>query len=104
VGIAVNASIVLIDAANHRLEDGMSVIHAAVYAARRRVVPVIITTTTTIGGLIWLALGVGGKSLIWGPLAAAIVWGLTISTALTLFVMPLLFSLVMKRSAKLVLN
>ncbi|MDP2248447.1 MAG: efflux RND transporter permease subunit, partial [Nitrosomonadales bacterium] len=86
VGIAVNASIVLIDAANNRLANGMSVIHAAVYAARRRVVPVIITTTTTIGGLIWLALGVGGKSLIWGPLAAAIVWGLTISTALTLFV------------------
>lgn len=97
VGIAVNASIVLIDAANTRLRSGMSVIHAAIYAARRRVVPVLITTTTTIGGLIWLALGVGGKSLIWGPLAAAIVWGLTISTALTLFVMPLLYSLTMRR-------
>jgi len=99
VGISVNAAIVLIDAANSRRKQGMSIIHSAVYAARRRVVPIIITTTTTIGGLMSLALGVGGKSLIWGPVASAIVWGLTISTVLTLFVMPLLYVLVMKPHA-----
>ncbi|MDZ4202928.1 MAG: efflux RND transporter permease subunit [Gallionella sp.] len=96
VGIAVNSAIVLIDAANQRRADGMSIIHAAVYAARRRVVPILITTTTTIGGLISLALGLGGKSLIWGPVASAIVFGLSISTVLTLFVVPLLYVLVMK--------
>ncbi|MBK9161499.1 MAG: efflux RND transporter permease subunit [Nitrosomonadales bacterium] len=96
VGIAVNSAIVLIDAANQRRADGMSIIHAAVYAARRRVVPILITTTTTIGGLLSLALGLGGKSLIWGPVASAIVFGLSISTVLTLFVMPLLYVVVMK--------
>ncbi len=96
-GIAVNAAIVLIDAANQRLRAGMSVLHAAVYAARRRVVPILITTSTTIGGLLALALGLGGKSLIWGPVASAIVWGLTVSTALTLFVVPLLYRLFMGR-------
>lgn len=96
-GIAVNAAIVLIDAANDRLRAGMSVLHAAVYAARRRVVPILITTTTTIGGLLSLALGLGGKSLIWGPVASAIVWGLAVSTALTLFVIPLMYRVFMGR-------
>jgi multidrug efflux pump subunit AcrB len=96
-GIAVNSAIVLIDAANQRRRAGMGVLHAAVYAARRRVVPILITTSTTIGGLLSLALGLGGKSLIWGPVASAIVWGLTVSTALTLFVVPLLYRLFMRR-------
>jgi len=90
-GIAVNAAIVMIDAANSRMQAGMSVLHAAVYAARRRVVPIIITSVTTIGGLFSLAIGLGGKSLIWGPMAASIVWGLGFATVLTLFVIPLLF-------------
>ena len=94
-GIAVNASIVLIDAANARLQAGMSLIHATLYAARRRVVPIIITTATTIGGLFSLAVGLGGKSLIWGPMAASLVWGLLVASTLTLFTMPTLFRLAM---------
>lgn len=66
----------------------MSVLHAAVYAARQRVVPILITSVTTIGGLFSLAFGLAGKSLLWGPVAQAIVWGLAISTVLTLFVIP----------------
>ncbi|MFZ5556251.1 MAG: efflux RND transporter permease subunit [Pseudomonadota bacterium] len=96
-GVAVNAAIVLIDAANRRLKDGMSVLHAAVYAARRRVVPIVITTTTTIAGLFSLAFGLGGKSLVWGPVAASIVWGLGFATALTLFVVPMLYWAFMRR-------
>lgn len=96
-GIAVNAAIVLIDAANRRRAAGMSALHAIVYAARRRVVPILITTSTTIGGLLALALGLGGKSLLWGPVAVAIVWGLAVSTLLTLFVIPLLYRFFMGR-------
>ncbi len=95
-GIAVNSSIVLIDAANARLHAGMSLIHATLYAARRRVVPILITTATTIGGLFSLAVGLGGKSLIWGPMAASLVWGLLVATTLTLFTMPTLFRLAMQ--------
>ena len=97
-GIAVNAAIVMIDAANRRLEAGMSVLHAAVYAARRRVIPIIITSLTTIAGLFSLATGLGGQSLLWGPVASAIVWGLAFSTVLTLFVTPLLYRTFMTRS------
>ena len=90
-GIAVNSAIVLIDAANVRMALGMGTVHALIQAARRRVVPILITTTTTIGGLFSLAFGLGGQSLLWGPVAASIVWGLALSTLLTLFVVPLLF-------------
>jgi multidrug efflux pump subunit AcrB len=97
-GIAVNAAIVLISAGNHRLAAGMSVLHATVYAARRRVIPILITSLTTVAGLFSLATGLGGKSLIWGPVATAIVWGLIFSTVLTLIVIPLLYRLFMDRS------
>lgn len=97
-GIAVNSAIVLIDAANERRRSGMSALHAGIYAARRRVVPILITTSTTIGGLLSLAIGLGGKSLIWGPVASAIVWGLTVSATLTLFVIPLLYRVFMRGS------
>lgn len=90
-GIAVNAAIVLISAANERLKIGMSITHATIYAARRRIIPILITTLTTIAGLSSLALGLGGESLIWGPVATAIVWGLAFSSLLTLFAIPLLF-------------
>ncbi len=96
-GIAVNSAIVLIDAANRRLAAGMSVLHAIVYAARRRVIPILLTSTTTIGGLLSLAVGLGGKSLLWGPVASAIVWGLSVSTLLTLFVVPLVYWTFMRR-------
>ncbi len=99
-GIVVNSAIVLIDAANERLKAGMSVLHAAIYAARRRVVPIIITTSTTVGGLFSLAAGIGGYSLLWGPVAGAIVWGLGVATVLTLFVMPVLYIACMSGSVR----
>jgi len=99
-GISVNAAIVMIDAANNRLTAGMSVLHATIYAARRRVVPIVITSLTTIAGLFSLATGLGGKSLLWGPVASAIVWGLAFSTLLTLFVIPLIYSTFMRRNKR----
>lgn len=98
-GIAVNSAIVLISAANDRLRAGMSLRHATLYAGRRRVVPIVITVMTTIAGLFSLAAGLGGKSLIWGPVATAIVWGLGFSSVLTLFVVPILYYLTGRRRA-----
>lgn len=103
-GIAVNSAIVLISAANDRLGKGMSLLHATLYAARRRVIPILITSLTTVAGLFSLATGLGGKSLVWGPVATAIVWGLAFSTVLTLFVIPLIYRLSMGRSPRVVHN
>lgn len=99
-GISVNSAIVLISAANARLGAGMSLLHATVYAARRRVIPILITSLTTIAGLFSLAAGLAGKSLVWGPVATAIVSGLAVSTMLTLFVIPLMFRSFMGRSPR----
>ena len=96
-GIAVNAAIVLISTANAKLQRGMNVLHATLYAARRRVIPILITSLTTIAGLFSLATGLGGKSLVWGPVATAITWGLAFSTVLTLIVIPVLYQLFMQR-------
>jgi multidrug efflux pump subunit AcrB len=95
-GIAVNAAIVLIDAANTRINAGMRPLHAIMYAARRRVIPILMTTLTTIAGLFSLATGLGGKSLLWGPVAASMVFGLFVATILTLFLVPVLFRAFMR--------
>lgn len=98
-GIAVNSAIVLIAAANDRLQRGMGLLHAVVYAARRRLLPILITAFTTMAGLMGLALGIGGDSLMFGPVATAIVWGISVSTVLTLFTIPLLYRLLVRRKA-----
>lgn len=95
-GIAVNGAIVLIDAANKRIRSGKRPLHATIYASRRRVVPILMTTTTTIAGLFSLAAGLGGKSLLWGPVASSIVFGLAFSSFLTLFMIPVLYRQFMK--------
>ena len=95
-GIAVNAAIVLIDAANARINAGMRPLHAVMYAARRRVIPILMTAMTTIAGLFSLATGLGGKSLLWGPVAVSMVFGLFVATILTLFLLPVLFRTFMR--------
>ncbi len=99
-GIAVNSAIVLVAAANDRIAAGMSALHATLYASRRRLVPILITSSTTIAGLFSLAVGLGGKSLIWGPVASSIVWGLGFSTVLTLLATPLLLKTTLRARVK----
>lgn len=90
-GIAANDSIVLIAAANRIRGRNNSAAFAIAHAAKRRFLPIVITSATTIAGLFSLAVGLGGASLMWGPVATAIVWGLAFSTVLTLFVVPALY-------------
>ena len=96
-GVAVNASIVLVSAGEDRLARAQPPLAAAFYAGRRRLVPILITTLTVIGGLVSLAFGWGGNSLLWGPLASSIIWGLAVATPLTLFVTPLMHGWLMRK-------
>jgi multidrug efflux pump subunit AcrB len=98
-GVAVASAIVLIDAANERLRAGMNPLHATFHAARRRLVPILITSFADVAGALPLAAGWGGKSLIWSPLASAIVWGRGIATILTLFLIPTLYYFLVKERA-----
>ena len=97
VGIVVNNSIILVDYINVLRRRGVKLKEALVTAAETRLTPIFLTALTTIAGLFSLATGLGGQSLIWGPVATAIVWGLAFSTVLTLVVVPSLYSLVEHR-------
>lgn len=92
-GIVVNDSIVLIDFINRYRRNGSSRWRAILRGAGVRLRPILLTTITTVCGLIPMAIGLGGKSPIWMPLASTIIFGLTFATLLTLFVMPALYAI-----------
>jgi multidrug efflux pump subunit AcrB len=93
-GIVVNDSIVLVDFINARRRAGVSKWRAIIEGGRLRMRPILLTTITTIVGLLPMAIGLGGQSETWMPLANTIIWGLAMSTLLTLFIIPALYAIV----------
>nr|MBC8228245.1 efflux RND transporter permease subunit [bacterium] len=92
-GIVVNDSIVLIDFINMRRRAGVRKWRAIMEGGRLRLRPILLTTITTIVGLFPMAIGLGGQSEMWMPLANTIIWGLGMATLLTLFVVPALYAI-----------
>ncbi len=90
-GIVVNDSLVLVEFINRHRRRNHNIFSSIVRACKLRLRPIVLTSVTTIGGLIPMALGIGGKSPLWSPLANAIIFGLTTSTFLTLFIVPLVY-------------
>ena len=89
LGIVVNNAIVLVDTINlMRREEGMAVRDAVLQAARMRLRPILMTTLTTLLGMLPLAIGAGAGGEIQASLARAVVGGLTVSTLITLVVIP----------------
>ncbi len=91
IGIAVSNGILLVDDANRRLGDGTDKVDAIVAAARSRFVPIAMTSLATVIGLIPTALALEHGSESNQPLALAVVGGLTSSTFLSLFLVPVMF-------------
>jgi multidrug efflux pump subunit AcrB len=90
-GIVINNAIVLIDRIGiEREQNGLEPAAAVLEAAQRRLRPILLTTATTVGGLLPLWLGGGA---MWEAMAVAIIFGLVFATALTLGVVPILYSL-----------
>ena len=96
VGIVVNNAIVLIDYANQRRQHDahITALAAAQEAAAVRFRPIVMTTATTVLGLLPMALGLGNGAELRAPLAITVIGGLVVGALLTLFVMPLAYSLV----------
>ena len=91
-GIVVNDAIILITFINDR-RKGTALTkeeyrQSIIDAGKLRLRPILLTSLTTISGLIPLAFGIGGMSETWSPLANVILFGLLISTILTLFIIP----------------
>lgn len=91
IGIVVKNGIVLIDYTNLCRERGLSAISATTKAARSRLRPVLMTTLTTILGMIPMAVSHGEGSAMWRPLGISVIGGLTVSTILTLILVPTLY-------------
>jgi len=98
VGIAVSNGILLIDHARTRLDEGLDKRSAILEAARVRFVPIAMTSLATVIGLIPTAIGLDRGAEANRPLALAVVGGLTSSTLLSLFLVPVIFMALAKRT------
>jgi multidrug efflux pump subunit AcrB len=97
VGMVVSNSILIVEF-THRLEnDGMPTLDAVVAACRIRLRPILMTSLATVIGLVPMALKLGTGSEAYAPLARAIIGGLTVSVALTVFLVPAAYLLVYGR-------
>ncbi len=92
-GIVVNNAIVLVDLINQLRTAGASRYDAIVEAGRLRLRPILMTTATTTLGLLPMALGFGDGAEVRAPMAITVIGGLVLSTALTLIVIPVVYSL-----------
>ena len=88
IGLVVKNGIVLLDFAEHRRAEGLSVDEAVRMAAHTRLRPILMTTLCTLFGLLPLALGLGAGAELQKPLALAVIGGLTLSTLVTLYLVP----------------
>ena len=91
LGIVVKNGIVLIDYTILCQERGMSVRESSVTAARSRLRPILMTTLTTVCGMLPMAWGRGEGSEMWNGLGVTVAWGLSISTLITLVIIPVLY-------------
>ncbi|RTR39469.1 efflux RND transporter permease subunit [Shewanella canadensis] len=99
-GIVVNNAIVLVDRINQLRQEGRDKMDAISEAAKSRLRPIIMTTLTTALGLSPMALGLGDGSEVRAPMAITVIFGLTLSTLLTLVVIPVLYALFDRKEFK----
>ena len=100
IGIVVKNGIVLIDYLILLRERGMGILDAAVAAARSRLRPILMTTLTTVLGMIPMAVGTGEGSEMWKSLGITVAWGLSISTVVTLILIPTIYCVFATRQEK----
>lgn len=96
VGIVVNNGIILVDYTNLLLDRGLKMHDACLEAGSSRLRPVLMTTLTTILGMLPMCFASSGSAGMVQPIGVAVVGGLTSSTFITLFFIPVLYSLIMK--------
>ena len=100
VGIVVNNGIILVDQTNLLVKRGTPVLEACESAGASRLRPVLMTTLTTILGMIPMAFFGDANSSMTQPIGLCIIGGLTSSTIVTLFIIPVLYSLFNKKLDK----
>ena len=97
VGIVVSNGVLLVEYINELRRHGLGLHEAVMRAGRTRLRPIIMTSLTTVVGLLPMALGIDVGSEANAPLARAVIGGLTISTVLTLVLIPTLYVMLEER-------
>ena len=97
LGIVVSNGVLLVDYTNVLRRRGLPLRQAVVTAARTRLRPILMTSLATVVGLFPMALGLGTGGETNAPLARAVVGGLTVSTLLTLFLVPTVYMILEER-------
>ena len=97
LGIVVSNGVLLVDYTNVLRRRGLDLATAVVTASRTRLRPILMTSLATVVGLMPMALGLGTGSETNAPLARAVVGGLTVSTILTLFLVPTVYTMLEER-------
>jgi len=100
VGIVTKNGIVMVDYMNLLVERGSSVFEAVIAGGKSRLRPVLMTSFTTVLGMVPMAIGSGAGSETWQPMGIAVIGGLTFSTILTLFVVPVLYAIMVNRALR----
>ncbi|MDH3254279.1 MAG: efflux RND transporter permease subunit, partial [Acidobacteriota bacterium] len=96
-GIVVNNAIILVDYTNQLRRQGLAKVEALRRAGHVRLRPILMTTATTVLGLLPMALGLGEGAELRSPMALTVIGGLLTSTALTLLIIPAVYSLLDRR-------
>lgn len=96
-GTVIHNGIFLIDYIDKRRDAGVHLDHAIIQAIQRRMRPILLTAAATIVELLPLTMT---KATLWPPFAWAIIWGLAVSTLLTLLVLPAIFKLLFSQEVK----
>ena len=91
MGVVVKNGIVLIDYAILCRERGYSIVDSVTMAAESRLRPILMTTLTTVLGMIPMAIGHGEGAEMWSGLGITVAWGLSISTIVTLIIIPTIY-------------
>ncbi|MEI6500448.1 MAG: efflux RND transporter permease subunit, partial [Armatimonadota bacterium] len=101
VGIVVKNGILLVDYTNQLRERGLDCDQALLQAGPTRLRPILMTASAAILGMLPIAIGLGKGSEVQAPMASAVIGGLLTSTILTLFVVPVVYSLLNGLAARL---
>lgn len=99
-GVVVNNGIVFVDYVNQLRLEGRERTEALVQTGRDRIRPILMTALTTIFGLVTMALGLGSGGDMLQPLAIVTIGGLAYATLLTLFVVPAVYDIFLKKDPK----
>ncbi|MEO1272464.1 MAG: efflux RND transporter permease subunit, partial [Myxococcota bacterium] len=92
IGVVVNNAILIVDGSIARLKSGEALDRAIVQSVESRVRPIFMSALTTLAGLLPLVVATGSGSELYRGIGSVVLGGLTLSTLLTLYVVPVLFA------------